>query len=300
MSLVVAPVISLESVIESLRSGVADGKWLLSEIESQGGWFRFPSFLQNLIRNLRIEAYPILYANEASMVAVCLHGFLSADEIKQLGTELEAASIEERGEFLLDLLSGVSDGFEQVQIPKTPQEQEAARQAFLAMSEEERAVSIKQAQYGISSFLAWFHQYLSVMVHGEKLTSLVTQATTGDDQAFVKAIQIDKRVLTEIPYFRERFARAQDEADSDFFDRVSYRLKTAPYRGKIRHKSLWYAFAVLEQAGWLDRLKHRELLEICDDVGVGGYDSRIESEKHLGARLREYRAFQKRGIVTTT
>ena len=41
-------------------------------------------------------------------------------------------------------------------------------------------------------------------------------------------------------------------------------------------------------------------MEICDEAGVGGYDNRIQSEKHLGCRIRENREFQKRGMVTTT
>jgi hypothetical protein len=68
-----------------------------------------------------------------------------------------------------------------------------------------------------------------MMVHGEKLTSLVAQAKAGNDDAFVKAVQIDKRILNAIPYFSERYARAHDQGHSDFFDRLSYRLKSAPY-----------------------------------------------------------------------
>ncbi len=138
------------------------------------------------------------------------------------------------------------------------------------------------------------------MVHGEKLTSLVAQAMAGNDEAFVKSVQIDRRILTAIPYFSHRYAQAQDEANSDFYDRLSYRLKAAPYRGKIRHKTLWLAFSALDQARLLDKLTHPEILEICDEAGVGGYDHRIQSVKHLSNRLREYREFQKRGVITTT
>ena len=90
------------------------------------------------------------------------------------------------------------------------------------------------------------------------------------------------------------------EPAGDFLDDLAYRLRTAPYRGKIRHKTLWLAFAMLDSAGLLNTLSHSEILDMCDEAGVGGDEHRIGSLKHLGNRLREFREFQKRGIVTTT
>lgn len=296
----VRPILSLESVVKSLGEGIPDTEWMLREIEKQDGWFRFPPFITNIIRNLKLESYPLLYVSEGAIAGAMLKGFMSNEELKQLNADLESASLERRDELLgqiEEMASGFAEGFH---IPRTMAEQEAASEAFLALSPEEQKESVKISQHFFLSFLPSFHQTLSIMVHGEKLTSLVVQAQAGNDDAFVKAIQIDKRILTEMPYFKTRFARAQDEADSDFLDKVAYRLKAPPYRGKIRHKSLWLTFAILEQTGWLGSLSYSRLLEICDGAGVGGYENRIQSEKHLGSRLREYRAFQKRGVVSTT
>jgi hypothetical protein len=107
------------------------------------------------------------------------------------------------------------------------------------------------------SFLASFHQMLSVMVHGEKLTTLVARAKVGDDNALVKAVQIDKRILAGIPHVRERFERASAEGERDFLDALSYRLQCAPYRGKIRHKPLWSCDELKELGGW----KSREMVD---------------------------------------
>ena len=222
------------------------------------------------------------------------------DEIREFCDELETASLEERGVFLQDCLTGVENFIENLVIPKTPVEQEAATKTFLALSADEQKTAVKVGQHFFCFFLSSFFQSLSVMVHGEKLTSLVSQAIAGSDEAFVKAVQIDRRILTEIPFFRERFARSQFEVDQNFSDRISYRLKNAPYRGRIRYKSLWYAFAILDQAGWLCNMAYREIREVCDEVALDGFENRIQSDKHLGNRVREYREFQKRGIVTTT
>lgn len=294
------PLLPLDSVVDSLRSSIPDVEWMLGEIESQQGWFRFPSFIANGIENLKIQSYPLLYTNERAIAAVFLKGFLDDDQIRELNAELETASLDERGEFLEALSTSVGDAVDQIEIPKTLEDQEAARAKFLALSPDEQKEAIHAGQHFWMFFLSSFFQMLGTMVHGEKLTSLVTQAMSGNDEAFVKAIQIDRRILTEIPYFKERFARSLMEGDQDFSDQISYRLKVAPYRGKIRHKALWHTFSMLDQSGLLYSLSHPEILEICDEVGVGGYENRIESVKHLSNRLRDYRAFQKRGIVTTS
>lgn len=293
------PVLPLDSVVDSLRSSIPDVEWMLGEIESQQGWFRFPPFIANSIENLKIQSYPVLYTNERAIAAVFLKGFLDDDQIRELNTELEEASLAERGEFLRGLMVSVGEAIDRIEIPKTPAEQEAARKRFLSLPPDEQKEAIRVSQHFYAFFLSSFFQSLATMVHGEKLTSLVTQAMSGNDDAFVKAVQIDRRILTEIPYFKERFVRAQIEANQDFSDLISYRLRVAPYRGKIRHKALWQTFSILDQAGLLSTLSHPEILEICDDVGVGGYGNRIEGVKHLSNRLREYREFQKRGVVTT-
>jgi hypothetical protein len=295
------PVIPLEDAVKGLGANIPNAEWLLKHIESQEGWFRFPAYITNLITNLRLESYPLLYVSESAIGAAVFLGFMTKEELQDLGAKLDHATLEERSEFLAELDDLLSEFVEGFHIPRTPAEQEAARNRFLALSEDEQRQSVKVSQHFFLSFLPAFHQCLSIMVHGEKLTSLVAQAQSGDDDAFVRAVQIDRRILTEMPYFKSRYALAQnEEKGSDFFDKLAYRLKSPPYRGKIRHKTLWWTFSILEQAGWLNDLPHRQLLDICDEAGVGGYENRIQSEKHLGARLREYREFQKRGIVTTT
>lgn len=292
-------VLSKESVISLLSDGVNDAEWMLSQIESDNGWVRFPPYILNLIKNLKIESYPLLYQNENSIVAMLLKGFLSDDEIKDFNNTLESLSPDERGEVLLGFTHGLSEVIDKIEIPKTPKQQQEANDRFNSLSKEDQLKSIKISQHFFCSFLASFYQMLSIMVHGQKLTDLVSRALAGDDVSFVKAIQIDRRILTTIPYFIDRFTSAQENADSDFLDALSYRLNNPPYRGKVRYKTLWLAFSVLEMAGLLDNLKHKEILDICDEAGVGAHKNRIESVKHLTSRLAEYRKFQQKGIKAT-
>jgi hypothetical protein len=292
-------ILSIDSVVSSLRSSIPDAEWFLRHIESEQGWVRFPPSLANAITNLKIENYPLLYASESAIGIMLFKAFLPDDIIKELGVEFESATPEERGKFITEFTSTLFDEIDKIEIPKTPKAREEAKRKFLELPEEEKKEAIRACQHFLSFFLASFYQNLSVMVHGEKLTSLAAQAVAGNDEAFAKAIQIDRRILTEYPYFRERFVRAQMEGDCDFYDLISYRVNSAPYRGKIRYNSLWLTFSVLDASGLLDELKHREILDICDELGVGGMENRIQDVKYLSKRISEYREFQKRGLVLT-
>lgn len=291
--------IDIETATSFLKHIVPEWEWLLRHIESGDGRLRFPPMVARAIVNLKIESYPLLYENEAAIGLIMLRAFMSEEEMIELNTQLTEQSLAERSRTLLELLVGVEDVEAMFELPKTPVEERCAQAQFDAMSEEDQAQAIKIAQYLWVGFLAGFFQNVSIMVHGEKLTALVSRAKGGDDDALCKAVQIDKRILTRIPYFQQRLERATIEGDRDFLDGLAYRLQCPPYRGKIRHKSLWMAFSFLSMAGLLDILTHTEILDLCNDVGVGGYKNRIEDVKNLSKRLAEFRRFQQRGIVST-
>jgi hypothetical protein len=133
------------------------------------------------------------------------------------------------------------------------------------------------------------------MVHGAKLTELVPAAALGDEAALLKAIQRDRRLLIHHPYFRECKRRAQDEADTRLLERIAYRESNPPLRGKIRHPGLYMFFAILDGMRWLDRMKHSEILDACDQAGLDRFENRIEDVNFITKRLREYRRLQKSG-----
>ena len=293
-------IIDKASAIRLLKSTAPDWEWVLRRIESEDGRLRFPPLVSRAIINLKIESYPLLYENEPAIGLTAFRAFMSPEEIVALCKRLEDQSPAERGQELQEMLDGFDEVDEVFTLPKTPAEERRVEAAFKALSPEEQAETIKAARHLWMGFLAAFFQNLSMMVHGEKLTSLVAQAKSGNDDAFCKAVQIDQRILTTIPYFKQRFERDTLEQDQNFRDALTYRLRCPPFKGKIRHKSLWLAFAFLDQLGLLDLLTHSEILDICDEAGVGGYASRIEDVKNLSKRLAEFRRFQGRGLALST
>ena len=146
-----------------------------------------------------------------------------------------------------------------------------------------------------SGVFAQIFNTLALMTHGAALTTLVPQAIEGDDEAFLKAVQVDRLLLTHHPYFIARKQRAQDEGDTEFLSALAYRESNPNLKGKIRYPALFMLFGILESVKWLDKLKHDEILDLCDEIGLDRFQNRIEDVNYLTKRLADYRRFQKSG-----
>lgn len=287
--------LSREFVSSFLKDAIPEYEEMLVFIENNGGWISPPPKIAELLDKLKAQDYPQLYRGENTIIKALLLTYMSADEINALGAEIEKLPEEERTVRAEELITSITEASDTVleNFPDTPEEQDAAQKAFNELSPDEQAKAVKQAQLFLASFLASFYSNVSMMVHGRKMTDLVQAAERGDDDAYCLAVQIDKRILSALPYFKERHEKAISGGEIDFLDKLHYRLTSPLLRGKIRYKTLWLAFAVMDESGHLDgSLKHREILDICDAAGVGGYKNRIEDVGYLSKRLREYREFQ--------
>lgn len=287
--------LSREFISVFLKDAIPEYEEMLVFIEKNGGWVSPPPKVTEWIDKLKIHDYPVLYRGDESIAKALLLSFMPADQIKELGIELEKLPEQERAQFTEELIKSLYDEADEALegFPDTPEKEQAAQKAFSELSTEEQAKTVKQAQLMIAAFLAMFYNSISIMVHGRKLTDLVHAAEGGDDDSFGLAVQVDKRILSALPYFKERHEKAISQGEIDFLDKLHYRLTSPLLRGRIRYRTLWLTFAVMEESGHLDgSLKHREILNICDEAGVGGYKNRIEEVGYLSKRLREYREFQ--------
>jgi hypothetical protein len=287
-----------EFISAFLKEAIPEYEEMLVSIEQNGGWISPPPKISEWVDKLKIHDYPVLYRGEEMISKALLLSLMPVDQINELGVELEKLPEQEKTlfaeEFIKSILEETNEALES--FPDTPEKKQVAQKAFSELSTEERAKMAKQAQLMLAAFLAMFYNSISIMVHGRKLTDLVQAAEGGDDDAFCFAVQIDKRILSALPYFSERQEKAILNGEVDFLNKLHYRLTSPLLRGKIRYKTLWLTFAVLDESGLLDgSLKHREILDICDEVGVGGYKNRIEDVGYLSKRIREYREFQNIG-----
>jgi len=76
----------------------------------------------------------------------------------------------------------------------SPRGQAKAKKEFDKLSPEEQQQGFKFVQNFLMFSLSSFFNYFSVMVHGKRLTQLVSEAISGNDDSFLLAVHIDKNI----------------------------------------------------------------------------------------------------------
>ncbi len=269
---------------------------LLRDLQKGGGRISFsPEIAQ--IQNF-VGRYVLIYDDERKIGRALILAFLGENGLKDFNQEIEALSKEDQQEFLdsfasSELVNEISEAMDSIKLPQSPAEWKAARDEAAKWPEDERKALEKQSAFFWCFFFSYFFNMLSLMVHGTKMTSLVPRAIAGDDDAFLKAVQIDRMLLLHHPYFRDRKARAQSEGETAFLSKLAYRESKPPLHSKIKYPGLYMLFGILESINWLDELSHDELLDICEGAGLDEYQNRIEDVTYLTKRLIEYRIWKK-------
>jgi hypothetical protein len=286
------PKTTVPVAIKYLKSFLPRVDEILQHMESSGGWLGLPSGIGAYIEFFQIRNYVELYQDETRLPFFFWRMARDWGKIKAR-TDKVGVPTQESVNKAFDWLVGEVADFVVPELVKGDKSDETDFWEHLATKEgaKEWRQMRDIAQFGI----AVFYNILSIMVHGERLTALVERAISGDDEAFVLAVQVDRNILTGIPYFRERLSRAQWSGERQFLRLLGYRLGNSILRGKIRYRRLWLALALLDLLGHLDRsLTAEKLLEILDAVGVDKHENRIEDVGYLRKRIREYRRFQER------
>lgn len=272
---------------------------ILSDFRAnRDGWVKMPDEFERMRQNLGLgEIYVLTYEDERRIYNCFFKSVFpenTYEEFKKLDDELLPLSEEERFSFVQDaLITPIEEADWDSLIPKTEEEIAAVKREFDSLSEAEQAAEIYKARMLIIFGYSFFYNSLSLMVHGQKLTTLVPLAMQGDKVAFCKAVQIDRNLLTGHPYFKETYAKLQAGEDRQFLKDLLYRIGNPTARGKIRYPALYMVFTILESFHWLDDFTASEILDICDEANLDRFQNRIEDENYLNKRRIEYRAFQK-------
>jgi len=270
---------------------------MFRDVQKPGGWRTLAERFGEIRKRLKLDSYVTLYGNETWVYNALWMALLGVEGVKRTSEELNAASSEEQQGFLDELTADVTqdNGWLDEMFPDSVEKQEEQRLAFEALPEDERAQVVQRGQHLFAFVMASFYDCISVMVHGEKLTSLVPKAIGGDRNAFLKAIHIDKSILHAHPEFKNQYEQALSNQDRDFLRNIGYRIEASPTRGKIRFPGVYMIFALLESLRWLNDFRHEEILDLCVDAGLDRWQNRIEDVTYLTKRLGEYRRMQKAG-----
>lgn len=277
-----------ESLAPFLRSVIPEYDLMIADMENSGGWLVLnDNIIENSIR-LKLEWWKA-YEDEKLLKTYQLLMFFDLEELKQIKTEQEALHAREELEsFMLEFAE--SKDFKECR-PLTDEETAEIKQYIervLADSTKEEQVEFwRDISFQLLGLYSSFFDLLALMIHGKSMRQLVFEAKENNDKSFVLAVQTDRMVLS-LPYFQQRMLKAQLRGERQFLDELGYRMKNPVIKGKIRRRTLWLVFALLENEGLLD-MPLNELLYICTEAGIYGDTYGIGDENSLGKRRREYK-----------
>lgn len=293
-----------EFITSYLKENIPEYEEMLVFFEQNGGWINMPPKMIEMMDRLKVHNYPELYASEETLTKMMLLAFMTVEEINALGAEIKLMREDEKvdcAEELVQFMGDASDTFLE-NFPDTPEKEQAAKKAYGELSPEDKEKSIKQTQIAMLVFLATFFNTIAIMIHGRKMTDLVQAAEQGDDDAYCLAVQIDRRILSALPYFKERHEKAISGVEIDFLDKLHYRLTNPLFRSKIRYKTLWLAFACLDESGYKPIRLHLDacsiwLYENFAHLQTGVQSLAMTILDRLRARFAERRALNARSSI---
>lgn len=270
-----------------------------------GGWIIWPEKFLQIKKNLNLDHYVIHYRSDNSINNCLLIAMMGKEGFAQWNESFKTMSEEEQQieveEWADDFIGLDQDDIEAIfgKWPDTLEDEELAQSEFSSFGEEAKKEAIERATFLWAHMFSAIHNCLALMVLGEKMTSIVPKAVNGDEEAFFRAIKIDRNLLEHHPYFVGRVAKARAEGSKgkDFLKKLGKYGAHPQLSTRIQYPGLYIVFAVLESLGWLNDFTHEEILDICDAAGLDRWQNRIEDVNYLTKRLGGYRRYQKtRGV----
>jgi len=271
---------------------------MFCELKNEGGRVQFQN--RFTIFREKIAAYVTLYDDERKIGSLLLKGLLGEEGSRNFCLESAQWSEKELSEFFT-YICGAEGGQEFIDafnFPDSEEEWKRREEFFHTLSIDEKAKATTREICFFAGLFGQMFNTLALMTHGAKLTTLVPLAIAGNDDALLKAAQVDRYLLTHHPYFVERKRKAQDNGEIEFLRKLAVRETNPNLSGRIQYPGLFMLFGVLESLQWLDDLSHVEILDLCDEMGLDRYQNRIEDTNSLTKRLLAYRRFQKTGGVS--
>lgn len=134
------------------------------------------------------------------------------------------------------------------------------------------------------------NNYFACMVHRKSLFQLVEEAKGGDDESLLKAIQIDKRCLADIEYFRERVLQAVIAGDDKFVRRVMQYRKKPAFKAGTTLQPLYLVFSLLDAMGFLEAYaaERERFADLCQELGAYGPEDDAADVESFAKTLRRF------------
>jgi hypothetical protein len=280
--------------VEFIQVALPQFDEMLKDIEHHNGWVGVAEPLFKVMKNLTISNWPEAYLLESAKwrdmhACATLNLMMSKEEVTEFSSLFNASNDDEKNSIEEALIQDMTKAVQKDCDSLSEEQIAEEKEKFSNLSDVEKGEKIRQTQHCAISVITSFLNYLSLMVHGYRLTDLVQKAQTGSDDAFFMAIQIDRTLLVKLPYFAERFWRASVCGDSNFFEFLAYRLKNPTIRGQIRYHTLWLLFAMLDDMEILDReLANEDILTIYKSISESHVCRPIDDSSYVRKQRAKY------------
>lgn len=240
---------------------------LFKKTERTGGWVRFPPSLLEYLQQLGVTHWAELFSKEG----IRRYQEANKDKIRAANSAFnellgESPSPEMANDFLNafceELTEAALDETGEKQIPGLEfMNSDPASISIQSLPEDERN---NQREVWVT-FFVHFYNDMSLAIHGESIFALVSRATEqNDDDALVKAIQIDRSLIS---YFQSQLWQRSMSGNTDFWDSFAYRANNPPARGRNEHPLLWVLLKDLMTLRCLNRsLTAKRILDIYSAV----------------------------------
>lgn len=291
MNLQPVPLIDVTSAREFLTRLLPPVIEVFAKLEASDGRLKFRPEIASMIEQHPLDKYPLLYEKLAQLSSACRTVLASGLDLTLPGTDISLNTPEDRGRFGLELFRELDQVEPALSIPVFQEDHQATTDVLADLDTESIAVLDQIRPIMTSLMLALFYEYMSIAVHGVKLSTLIGLAKRGDDEALGKAIQIDGRVLFAIPEFAARYARARTEDDTAFIAMIGRKSTRAQYKGYLTHKPIWLTVGCLDMLGLLP-MSGEALLDFCNGVGANNGEYPIEDVKNILKLIANYDRYQ--------
>lgn len=272
---------------------------VLKECDDQATWQKLSERFAEISARLKVKNYVLLYEDERRIQAAALNAIMSPEEQAEFAKFMEESTPKELQSMLKEIAEpdGLGEQIANGLFPDDPADHQAQLESFQKLPIDEQQESVKRTQFLMGFVIAWLHEAIAVMVHGEKMTSLVPKAMAGDTEAFAKAVHIDKNLLFNHPWFHKTYLEAIHDPDKhrELLGKISRRLASHVTKGRQKLPGVFFIFALLESMRWLNDIRHGEILAICDAAKFDRLEHHIADENAITKALGRYRRYQKTG-----
>lgn len=281
---------SLATTTLLIKSLLPSFKEFLSDVDAGHGFFNFPSPLIELFLKDGLPPWATYYEDPRKIKSLGTHTLIGHENISELRELFNSLSSQEQIEVKnnlnqtvleLDLLGDSPEDIDNLL-------EEETHKPKASKTEDEESVGLQQLYLGMYSFITTMSYALALMSFGKSMCDLVKDAKKGDEDAFCNAVQVDKTVLTGIPFFQKRLIKAQLGSEPEFLHKLSLAIRGPSLGKKLSFPLLMFVFALLDDEGFLE-MPLNDLMAVCEDIGVYGREFGIEDTESLRKRRKYYR-----------